>query len=449
MIFFKNEINMAQRPFSLRIFYAYTSIAKRLYYRHCHYIDIQNIPADGNPVVMVGNHQNCMMDPLNVEWAIRDRKPYCLVRGDVFKKKIVAAFLHWIGLLPVRRLNFEGYAGSNAKEANSKTFQAAEEQLLAGSTIILFPEGRHQDKRWLGYFSLGYLNLAFEAAEKSGFQREIYIMPFAHHYEKYDVPRYDFALRMGTPIPLSPFYKKYQEKPRTTMREVNILVEQQISSLMLNITDLDHYFAIDTLRCSSAGKNYAVRHGFNPGKLPERWESDKKLCQALLCNDEAAQLLDETRTVAEEVVNGGMRTWVVEQRPGWLRLIARSVLSVLLFPLALVAMLCTFLLFLVPRFFYNKKINGTVDVMFRSTWQVGAAIFIGIPLMWLLPTLILLFIRWPVALIYLVAWPCLLLFESWYLRFTAKTAGIWRYLRRPDRNKLSDRWQAICDKLSL
>ena len=440
---------MAQRPFSLKLFFAHTWLAKKLYYRHCHYIDMQNIPADGNSVVMVGNHQNCMLDPLNVEWAMRDRKPYCLVRGDVFKNKVFAAFLHWIGLLPVQRLNFEGYAGFNAKEANGKTFEAAEEQLLAGSTIILFPEGGHQDKRWLGYFSLGYLLMAFEAAEKSGFQREIYIMPFAHHYEKYDVPRYDFALRMGIPIPLSPFYKKYQEKPRTTMREVNSLVEQQISSLMLNITDLDHYFAIDTLRCSSYGSDYATRHGFNPDYLPERWESDKQLCQALSSDETDDRLLEEAGEVAKEIVDNGMRTWVVEQRPGWLRLIAQCVLSVLLFPLALVAMLCTFLLYLIPQFFYNKKINGAVDVMFRSTWQVGAAVFFGMPLLWMLPTLILLFVSWPAALIYLVAWPCLFLFESWYLRFTAKTAGIWRYLRRPDRNKLSDRWQAICDKLSL
>lgn len=440
---------MAQRPLSLKAFYIYTSIAKKLYYRHCHYIGMQNIPPDGNPVVMVGNHQNCMMDPLNVEWAMRDRKPYCLVRGDVFVNRIVGSFLHWIGLLPVQRLNFEGFTNSNAKEANGKTFEVAEEHLLAGNTIILFPEAGHQDKRWLGYFSLGYLTMAFNAAEKSDFKQEIYIMPFAHHYENYHLPRYDFALRMGTPIPLSPFYKKYQEKPRTTMREVNSLVEQQIGSLMLNITNLNHYFAIDTLRCSSAGRDYALRHGFNPRNLPERWESDKQFCQMLSSNEETVEILNEARTTAEEIVSGGLRTWVVEKQPHWIRLIAQSVLMTLLSPLALVAMLCTFLLFLVPHFLYKKKINGAIDIMFRSTWQVGAAIFIGMPLMWLLPTFILLFICWQAAVIYLVAWPFLFLFLSWYLRFSAKTIGIYHYLRRTDRHHLSDQWQTICNKLPL
>jgi len=67
---------------------------------------------------------------------MRDRKPYCLVRGDVFKNKVFSAFLHWVELLPVQRLNFEGYAGFNAKEANGKTFEAAEDTASVMDTTL-------------------------------------------------------------------------------------------------------------------------------------------------------------------------------------------------------------------------------------------------------------------------------------------------------------------------
>lgn len=429
---------MSKRSISYKLFCHWVGLHHRFYYPQHSYSGMERIPADGNAVVMVGNHQNCMMDPLNVEYALTDRKAYCLVRGDIFRvNKLFTKFLHWLGLLPVNRLNFEGLQGTgNAKEANKNTFKDARKWLVQGNTLILFPESGHQNKRWLGYFSLGYLNLAFEAAQEADFNKEVYVMPFGHHYGNYFHSRYGFVLNFGEPIALSPYYDRYREKPRTTMREVNALVEKQISSLMLDIRDLDHYAAIDALRGSEFGKQYATKQGANPNRLSEKLQADKKLAATL---PKEADGLDELEKVERETFELGMRDWVLAKRPGVLSLACRIALLVLGAPLAL-ACLPAWIYLLLPRVMFGKKINGAVDDMFRSTWLFGFAVLAISPLVWILPTIILLFVKWWIGLAYLAAVPLMIWYLVAYTKLWRKTRGVCRYVALGKKGtELSDR----------
>lgn len=387
---------------------------------------MERIPADGNPVVMVGNHQNCMMDPLNVEVALRDRKAYCLVRGDIFRvNRYFTKFLHWLGLLPVNRLNFEGLQGTgNAREANKSTFKDARKWLIQGNTLILFPEAGHQDKRWLGYFSLGYLTLAFEAAEEAGFEKEVYIMPFAHHYGNYFHARYGFGLKFGEVIALSPYYEQYRSKPRTTMREVNALVEKQIGELMLNIRDLDHYAAIDALRNNEAGKQFAVAHGYNLNHIAEKWESDKRFVAAL---PKESAVLDELEAIEREAFECGMRDWVLADRPSSGNLALRTLILLLGAPIA-AACLPAWPVLLVPRLMFGKKINGAVDNMFRSTWNFGFAALVTMPLLWVLTSVVLVIIKWWVGLAYFAIFPLMVWYLVGYTKLCRKASGVRRYV---------------------
>lgn len=424
---------MSKRSFSYKIFCGWVGLHHRFYYPHHIYIGMDRIPEDGNAIVMVGNHQNCMMDPLNVEVALKDRKCYCLVRGDVFRvNKYFTKFLHWLGLLPVNRLNFEGLQGNgNVKEANKNTFSDAKKWLAKGNTLILFPEAGHQNKRWLGYFSLGYLNLAFEAAEEAGFEKEVYIMPFGHHYGNYFHSGYGLTLTFGERIALSPYYDKYKVKPRTTMREVNALVEKQISSLMLDIRDVKHYMAIDALRESEYGRQYAKEHGYNPDNLAEKLEADRRLAASL---PEESEVLDELEAVEEEALRMGMRDWVLASRPGVGSLVMRCLLLLVGLPLA-IACLPAWIYELLPRVMFGKKINGAVDHMFRSTWNMGFGVLVISPLVWILPAVILICVKWWVGLAYLCALPAMVWYVSKYCKLAWKTQGVWRYVMSGDHGK--------------
>ncbi|MBE6293025.1 MAG: hypothetical protein E7091_11570 [Bacteroidales bacterium] len=413
-----------------RGFRNYVIFINSLYYPKIYSIGVENLPKPGEPTLLVGNHQNCLNDPLNTEIVIKDRKPYCMVRSDVFKNKLFCTLLDGLGLLPVSRLSFEGKA---AMAGNDKTFEVARRVLSEGKTLMLFPESGHQDKRWLGYFSLAYLKLAFEAAETAHFEKEIYIQPFAHHYEEYFHPRYDMMVQFGTPIALSPYYAKYKEKPRTTIREVNSLVEKQIGDMMLNITDLDNYTAIDYLRSSELGREYARKDGRNPNYVVDKLASDKQLFAALEAAKAKApeainNIYKNAREVDTETRRLGMRDWVLAKRPGMGNLMARLIVLLVTLPLFISGLALTWPVFLVPKFFHRLKINGAIDPMFISSFNVGSMALVTFPLCCFIPALVMLCCgNWLGAIGHVISFVLMVLFVIYYQRWFAKFRGVWNF----------------------
>lgn len=440
---------MSKRDFSFRVFCTWIDTVNHFYYPRRYYINKENIPADGTPVIVIGNHQNCMMDPMNVELALHDRKTYSLTRGDLFaKKNITSNFLFWLGLLPVNRLTNEGLNGkSNAKDANRAAFTVATKRVVQGNTLLIFPESRHQNKRWLGYFSFGYLHIAFHTAEILDFKKEVYILPFAHHYGDYFHPLNDLVIRFGKPIALSPYYEKYKTKPRTTMREINDLAESQIKDMMLNITDLEHYTAIDALRESPVGTQYARNHGFNPNKLPEKLEADKLLVQEL-GNEEKRAALDKLQTLEQEIQQNGYNDTIVAKAPNIVNLALLILAGIITLPFFLAAFFVTWPIILGPRTMDHKHINSEGDEMFRSTWNVGFAVVL-LPILWILASIIIACFNWKIAVAYFALYPILILVVLHYCKLYRRISKTWKYVFNPTSKQITERWNTIIQELNL
>lgn len=154
---------------------------RHLMYR-VEYIGKENLPALGEPCMIVSNHQNCANDPLNLLLGLENEShPYVITRGNVFSwHKLITKFFLWLGMLPAFRLDFEG-----------------QESLSKNAETI---------------------------AARDGFAHNIKIVPSAHHYADYFEPGVDVVIRFGQPISLSDYYELYKTKLRTAQRQVNELV---------------------------------------------------------------------------------------------------------------------------------------------------------------------------------------------------------------------------------
>ena len=297
----------------MKAFRSYLSfVSNAVYFTHIYTPGKERMPEDGTPVVLVSNHQNCLIDPLSLAFILSDRKPRFLARASVFKNPFFAKLLTIFGLLPTYRARVDGLKGV-AK--NKGTLEKVAESLSHGETVILYPEGQHQNKRWLGDFSQAYLKMAFGAAEEAGFEREVYVMPTANHYAHYRLPRKDMMILFGEPIALSPYYEEYKEHPREVMSKVNDLVRGQILDMMLHISDLENYKEIDFLRESSFGQEWARKHNLNPDYLPEKLTADKLLVEKLEAAAEAqpermAELYEDTKALRKYIEKQHIREWL-------------------------------------------------------------------------------------------------------------------------------------------
>lgn len=408
-------MSKANMPLLYRWFKIYLKfLSEKVYYRRVHYIDKENIPADGTPLLIVSDHQNAMNDAFGVLMSMWDRVVHFIVRADVFALSPVAnKFLRSIGLLPAFRLNYEG---EGALKNNDATFHDSEKSLIDGDTVVIFPEAGHQDKHWLGTFSYGYTKMAFDAAALSNFEKEVFILPSCNHYSEYAGLRTDALVRYGTPISLKPYYELYKTKPRTAQREVNALVREQIKGLMLNVEDLENYDAIDYIRQSPYGAGYAKSLGLEPDSLPEKLESDKKLVEALAeakaaDNDRVQSVYDSVSRFSADMKAAGIADRNLDKAPGTLDILVQILVLLILSPLAIFALWPSVFSWFIPKHFSDKA----EDKMFSGTFLIALNALFIFPVLGLV-TLIVTWVKYSflTAVIYVALFPALCLFEWTY-----------------------------------
>ena len=431
--------NPREHSLIVKAFRAYLQFVNSgLYFKKEHVIGQENVPVNGTPTVIVSNHQNCLNDPLCVCLQLTDRRMNFLARANVFNNPIFNKALRAMGLLPAYRM---GYEGLSHVRKNSETFEDAGKALMDGETVMLYPEGGHQDKRWLGTFKLGYLRIAFAAAEKMNWEEDVMILPSCNHYSNYFHARTEMVIKFGKPISLKPYYERYKEEPRATMMEINNLVHSEIKEMMLHVEDVEHYAQIDWLRENEYGKKYAIEHGFKKNYLPSRLLSDQKLVNALQeaykeHPEEMEDVYKDVSTVMAGIKELNIRDWLFRHNPRAEAVIMRALGLILLLPLFIVSIIPTALLFIVPEIFLKKMIK---DQMFVSTFRLAVSALLTIPVCVLVPVIFLwIYLNFWWALGYFVAFPFMFLLAWNYMRLFMKFLGTCNFRLRKNRRKIKE-----------
>ena len=433
------KTNPRDHSLFIKAFRAYLQFVNSgLYFKKEHVLGLENVPVNGTPTIIVSNHQNCLNDPLCVCLQLTDRRMNFLARANVFNIPIFNKALRAMGLLPAYRMGYEGLAHVRR---NSETFEDAGNALMEGETVMLYPEAGHQDKRWLGTFKLGYLRIAFAAAEKMEFKEDVIILPSCNHYSNYFHARTEMLIKFGKPISLKPYYERYQEEPRATMMEINAVVREAIKEMMLHVEDIEHYDQIDWLRENEYGKKYAREHGFKFNYLPSRLLSDQALVNALQqASEEHPEKMESIYQDTAEVIKGinelNIRDWLFRRKPRVISAALRGLALLVLLPLFIVSIIPTALLFILPEIFLKKMIK---DQMFISTFRLAVSALITIPLCMLVPAALLwIFVGFWWALGYFVAFPFMFLLAWNYMRLFMKFLGTCRFVNRKNRPKIKE-----------
>jgi len=387
-----------------------------------HYIlGEENIPPLGEPFVVPANHQNAAIDPILMILSQDNRShPYVLAMGGVFTwHKLINKFWDWLGMLPAFRIDFEGVEEALARTKFVIDY-ASGKMIDEGNPVFLFPETNHHVEHWMRVWVQGYLEIAFLAAEKTHFERDIKIVPMGHHYSSYYGLQGSYMLHYGEAISLKPYYERYKEKPRTTMRELNEPFREMVKSMMLYTDDLEHHDLYDFIRLSKVGVEHAVALGKNPDELPERLESDQHLWAELekgvASHPETAVELTETikeiQTAEKEL---HLREHAGEQKPKSGITLALSIIAqILLLPIWVFSLFPGAILYFIPPMFMPGKEDPYYKVYTQSLqFIVSVVVLIPIIVLTVLLVLGLVWGWWWQALIWIVTMFPMMLF-AWY-----------------------------------
>ena len=154
------------------------------------------LPSAG-PVLLVANHPNALVDAMAVAVAV-PRRVLLTAKATLFEQPLLAALLHAVGVVPLRRAKDEQGATGDVVAStarNADAFQMVTSALAAGSVVLVFPEGISHDAPRLAPLRTGAARMALMAHESG--VRALRVVAVGLVYEEKERPRSRLLVRIA------------------------------------------------------------------------------------------------------------------------------------------------------------------------------------------------------------------------------------------------------------
>lgn len=354
---------------------------------------MENLPAEGERFIIVGNHQNTGNDPLNMLFALPFGRHTCaMARANLFEiHPYITSFLHWVGMVPAFRMGWEGAQGLDGNQAS---FSKVAQKLNEGYPFFIFPQAGHTQGHYLGRFTTGTIRIAMNAAQQNGWKEDIKILPTAMFYSDFFEVQIDLVWRLAPAVSLKPYYEEYQQHPASVMRKLTHQIHDTIQEMMLD-EGMEDYEEKDFLRLSSL--NVADRDAHT---APELLALDQTFCRKLNAHPRYAELISQAKELRENLQQWHVPEPVLAEGFRPLRYVMSTLCLLLLLPLWLVSLWPHALAYRLPLLLLKT------DPMFTNTYRyVIATLFIYPPLA--LITILVLglgFGQWWLGIIWVLLW---------------------------------------------
>jgi 1-acyl-sn-glycerol-3-phosphate acyltransferase len=222
------------------------SVAYRLLFLHSNFlfrrwfssIEVngrENIPENA-AVIFAPNHQNAFVDAMAL-LSSSSRPIVFLARADLFKKKRVASFLHFLKIMPAYRMR----DGIQNLKKNADSFDAAETVLMHKESFCLMPEGGQDEKRKLRPLVKGMFRIGFSVQDKYKDSDSVWIVPTGIDYSNYDHSGGHLIVNFDKPINMHDYYALYCEDAPVAQNKMRDELSRRMSPLMLDIRSDEHY----------------------------------------------------------------------------------------------------------------------------------------------------------------------------------------------------------------
>ncbi len=208
-----------------------TKLALWIYYPRTTIINQRNLKFD-RPTILVSNHPNTLLDPLNVAARI-PMIVHFLANAGLFQGWFQNWFFNTFFCIPVERpSDVPGRAIDN-----KASFARASEFLGKGGCLYIAPEGTSEMERRLRHIKTGTARIALATESLHDFELGLSIMPVGLSYEAPNHFRSRLTIYAGEPIWIRNYREDYEENAVTTVKKVTRGLEEQLRSLMIDCSD--------------------------------------------------------------------------------------------------------------------------------------------------------------------------------------------------------------------
>ena len=198
-------------------------IAVEIFYKDVHVQGKERLPSRG-PLIVAVNHPNTLMDPLLVSLQLKQRTGF-LAKSGIFANAPLKWIFSKLHLIPVYRQQ-DQQEGSAA--SNKDTFRKCYEYLLAGGTLMIFPEGSSFNEMKLRKLKTGTARIALETAALRDFKSGMLISPVSLTYSDPIRFRSKLFMRVDEPIVVDVYADAYRQDPVAAVQQLTDVLRDKL-----------------------------------------------------------------------------------------------------------------------------------------------------------------------------------------------------------------------------
>ena len=210
-----------------KIFYSKTTIINK------EYLEIDN------PSIVVSNHPNTLLDPLNVACRV-NKVVHFLANAGLFQSKFGNWFFNTFYCIPIQRQKDVG----GKRIQNDEAFARCDEFLTGGGCLYIAPEGTSVMERRLRPIKTGTARIALSAEDKNDFKLGLTIVPCGLTYNDPQHFRSEVLLNVGKPIKVANYQSVYKSDKQKAVKQLTNDLEQHMITLLLHPEDEDMDFVL-------------------------------------------------------------------------------------------------------------------------------------------------------------------------------------------------------------
>lgn len=214
-------------------------IALRWFYRDIEVVGAERVPTAG-PVLLVGNHQNALVDALVIGTAL-PRLVRLTAKATLLDHPLSRAVVSALGVVPLRRARDERAASAGGAQPdaavlapapdqrrNADAFRAIVDALGDGGAVLIFPEGISHSAPALAPLKTGAARIALQARRDHGLA-ELPIVPIGLTFERKWESRSRVVMHVGVPLSARDIDDTPEGVTRLTAR-----IDQALRTVTLN-----------------------------------------------------------------------------------------------------------------------------------------------------------------------------------------------------------------------
>jgi len=384
---------------------------KKIYYRRVQVFHEGELPAN-IPLILAPNHQNALMDALNVLTNLR-QQPVFLARADLFRKPAMAKLLTSLKLTPIFRIR----DGKETLKQNDEVFESSVGILERKNIITMFPEGNHGDREILRVLKKGIPRIAFLSEQKHLFTLGLRIIPVGITYSNYYKFRSSVFIYFGKPFGIDDFRQSFEKNPPLAFTAFNEKLAEELKKVMIHIDDDRQYQSLQLLREIDQNRLLSEKK-IRKGDLKALFFASKKIISKLenfrVTDDAGYQKIIEKaetyrRTLRKLKLDDKLLS---SEKPRLFTVFMQTVTMTILSPVFIYGFVFNFLPYKIPLWFCKSKIK---DKQFYSSVAFGFSALLTFPLFYFVYLILALsLVKFSTALILFLLLPVTGLFAHYY-----------------------------------